>query len=1271
MSAAVRRTVVFLALISAVALGLAPATAATQLTIDRVDGETPRNGVVEGPLRGPVTVKGGADIDEAAGRLVDAGDDRLVADAGDSPFVEEKGLATLLGTGYGGTAPYTFRWSTDDGKILGRDAATAQVDTGGLDPGQYTAQLRITDAKGARASDTVEFVVFPERQRDEIFKQTVADETPGTAADGSSRDFEFTVPDGLESITVNLNWSNPANDYDLEVLDPDGKVKGSSGNGAPDNFESDTIASPAPGTWTIRAVRFATAGELELTAEVIGVLPPENDPRPTVDAGGNDGSSYEFVTGTAQRLNGTVTGGGDSVITGWDVDGDGLVDQDGTDITADLPPGRHFATLYAENEDGLERREMTVILIGSAERLARDTIPLTVIGIADSGINPYHFEFGAESYPDPEVLELTDNFTRHPSEYIQGYPSSAKAIPITRNAGWFPKQDQRLWQGNDFIESGQMYWIPGTKIIGAVDAGGSTGATSGEDTHPILDDNGHGTGSSSVSAGNRYGYCPTCLIVHVEALDETVVAGLDWVDFSTNSFGTIGGIPLGAIGSSEETKAAAERGQTTLFAAGNGVGNAFDVPVSTYGSEQTGPDWNITVGALRREDGDEEGSNQGAITGDGIPVHVSAWGDGNLPSACRANIVSQCAFGGTSAATPYTAGVFGTVLTEIREILGDGRSGQRNNQVVAKGIKIAGSPYLGDGALTRRELRAAVLKTAQPLTQVSDTDEFVYPVAYNGPVGRVVFEGYGAATPNSADRAVAVLLGTMDMPSRPDEDAFFAEDCEARDSIPGYSGPFDRDGDGEEDGCDKSESVDEKFKGEGEPTTDSPRADDYKPARNAVDQPKGNRDPITYFLHRGKPSGVFGDENGNEPDIDTDEAPGDGDLAAGCADDSNAEYASRTDLEGDSEPCYAERATSVVASFRPVGIWASTDRLEHPLPAGSKIKATIYLTSETPTAVVMRARMSATDRVLAQASDGPKPVPGFADPAACQAVGEACWTPFEFEFTTKRPAVAGEQVTFSASQTGTRRWAYGYEGEHRSVFEITPAPMPKNGLEFGVTITDPKSGGTVPTGPFTISGDVAFPDLGPDPKKAGFHPTVEKVQVSVDDPDFNTIYANVKPQKGRYTVPMNGLSKGVHTVYVRAVRDNYPSEVAVLTFNVGAGNKINQVQWQVVPGTNTPPTAGAWRSAVGVANYEFGFDAGAFPQGQVTIHTRVLQNGKQTAREQVTTTLGGVGDAGQGRNLDDGPTGGPTLPATGSGLPALGLLVGAAGAALVGLRRRR
>jgi hypothetical protein len=90
------------------------------------------------------------------------------------------------------------------------------------------------------------------------------------------------------------------------------------------------------------------------------------------------------------------------------------------------------------------------VLVADPSRLAAETTPITVVGIADTGINPYHLEFSAETYPDPAVLELTDNFTRHPSEYIPGYPADSQAIPITLGQGYFPPQDEPIWRGNDF-----------------------------------------------------------------------------------------------------------------------------------------------------------------------------------------------------------------------------------------------------------------------------------------------------------------------------------------------------------------------------------------------------------------------------------------------------------------------------------------------------------------------------------------------------------------------------------------------------------------------------------------------------------------------------------------------------------------------------------------------------------------------------------------------------------------------------------------------------
>ncbi|MEX2290381.1 MAG: S8 family serine peptidase [Mycobacteriales bacterium] len=1057
-------------------------------------------------LAAALTVPAVAHPAKPAGRAAPA---PLVADAGDSAFVQAGEVVTLLGNGYGGAGGYSYAWTADAGTLRIGDQPAAALDTTKVEPGRHTVTLAVRDSSGRKATDTVTVVVAEAAgERTELASQTVADPTPGTFATGSSREFPLVVPAGLSSLRVALKWANPANDYDLVLRDPTGEEAASSGNAPPD-FEEAEVASPVGGTWTVLATRWATTGDPALTMTASVTTVAGGDPRPVVDAGG----PYRFVDGAKQQLAATLTGGTGRVTAGWDLDQDGVTDLSGTTVRPSLPAGRHLVTFRAKDSTGLERQRTTSVFVGTAEQVREQQVPITVIGIADSGINPYHAEFSAGAYPDPEVLELTRNFTRHPSEYLPGYPKDARALPVSTDAGYLPERDEFLFDGNRVISPGQLYWIPGTKIIGAYDAGGSTGATSGADTHPILDDNGHGTGSSSVSAGNRYGYCPTCLLVHVEALDESVVAGFDWVDISSNSFGYIGGLPIGPLVGDDVTKKAAERGQTTLFAAGNGVGNAFDVPIVTYGSDQTGPDWNVTVGALRRD-------NQGAIVGDGIPADVSAWGDGNLPSACRTTIVGQCAFGGTSAATPYTAGVFGSVLTEVRDRLGDGAPGQKGKQVVAQGAAVGGSTFLADGKLTREELRGVVLKTTQALEEPGAQSRFPFPATYTGTQSRYAFEGYGAATPNSATRALAVLLGEQGLPDRSEEDAFFREVCEQRYDV---YGDFDRDGDGKPDACSTGYTTDERFDGTGEPTTApaAPGLTAYDRNRARFVQPAPT-EGFTYQLHRTSELG------GAKPG-----AGADGPCAA-----SDSEYMTRTDATGDREPCYGSRITSVAAAYRPIGIWAAADMLDAPLPAGSKVTATVYLATEQAAAEVTGV-LVATDREIGRGSGGLQPTRPTADAAVCEALGEQCWTKFEMTFTTDRPAVAGEQLTFQAEHLGVRTWAYGYEGAHASQLTVTPAKLPRTGLEFGATI-DQLTGGTRGR-PVVAGGAVAFPDLGADPQAAGFHPSVEHVQVSVGDPTFaRPVHAMLDAATGSWSVQLPDVGVGSR-VYVRAVRDGLPS----------------------------------------------------------------------------------------------------------------------------------
>ena len=93
-------------------------------------------------------------------------------------------------------------------------------------------------------------------------------------------------------------------------------------------------------------------------------------------------------------------------------------------------------------------------------------------------------------------------------------------------------------------------------------------------------------------------------------------------------------------------------------------------------------------------------------------------------------------------------------------------------------------------------LSEAILKTACPLNQDNAVSIPVFPfpltAPYQGDIN-VLFEGYGAATQNGAQRAVDVLLGKMPLPVREAEDRFFEIDRQIRDSL---WGGYDRDANG-------------------------------------------------------------------------------------------------------------------------------------------------------------------------------------------------------------------------------------------------------------------------------------------------------------------------------------------------------------------------------------------------------------------------------------------------------------------------------------------
>ena len=82
-----------------------------------------------------------------------------------------------------------------------------------------------------------------------------------------------------------------------------------------------------------------------------------------------------------------------------------------------------------------------------------------VVAFVDTGINPYHQVFRDDS---PRAYQ-------HPSTYIPGYPADAIALDVTLSLTDWAKavraDCESVWKT---IVPNQLYWFPGTKIVGAI-----------------------------------------------------------------------------------------------------------------------------------------------------------------------------------------------------------------------------------------------------------------------------------------------------------------------------------------------------------------------------------------------------------------------------------------------------------------------------------------------------------------------------------------------------------------------------------------------------------------------------------------------------------------------------------------------------------------------------------------------------------------------------------------------------------------------------------
>lgn len=421
--------------------------------------------------------------------------------------------------------------------------------------------------------------------------------------------------------------------------------------------------------------------------------------------------------------------------------------------------------------------------------------PTAVIAVIDTGINPYHIVFRDDS----------SRAQQHPSTYIDGFPKDAKALRLSLDEKDFwtaVHKDCDVWNS---VKSRELYWFPGTKIIGGITFDNPTPLPCQGENFPggrILDDGAHGTMTASRAVGDGYGACPECRVVAVQGFVNEAVdwsaKNASWIDAQSNSWGPF--LPIwepatggaGFMNDSDfvRTVEGAARKHLSFWASGNGTLTRFGVL-----GHPTLLDPRMTPSVVM-----VGGHDSGYINlWPDFPPHVvsdscNSWAAYNDHIKDSADNVG----GGTSGATPFAAGGAGRILIEARRILGDSSTG------VEKGILARGpsgrveSGPLKDGKFTLEEWKEITFKTAssRPKRQREDgsvCDAVAGLVLYSStpvmweqvPEGypEYLHIGYGAVDRPAVELAFGVLAGREGMPDRTATDRYFEADRTVREEL--------------------------------------------------------------------------------------------------------------------------------------------------------------------------------------------------------------------------------------------------------------------------------------------------------------------------------------------------------------------------------------------------------------------------------------------------------------------------------------------------------
>jgi hypothetical protein len=418
------------------------------------------------------------------------------------------------------------------------------------------------------------------------------------------------------------------------------------------------------------------------------------------------------------------------------------------------------------------------------EPVQDDFIPRVVIGILDTGVMPYHQEF--------RQVRFGENGSAHPSTYLPGYPADAPAVPLTldllddsgeavTDAEAYLEKDAGLWS-NTTPET--MYWLPGTKVVGLIDFGAG------------LPGSGHGSMTASRAVGNTVSIAgnETLLVMvswpgslSLEVGDDNAaratrwMADQPWIDIQSHSWGmpfTCAGVATQHVwGWAEAFKYARDK-QLVHVAAANGHGNTGTLGYPSQCQDNSGIAGVVTVGAT---------DNEGITTWANWFPAVAADGCSNpaIDEATTDKLSNNG--GGTSSATPFSAGGAAKIVLEARRILRDPNVGIRDGVVATahEGAAIPETGPLSDGTFTLDELKSVLFHTAisPPTADADDGEECLQhvPTGQETPgMALFPFIGYGEVNRDSVALAIEVLQGLQGEPARPQEDQAYEQDQELR-----------------------------------------------------------------------------------------------------------------------------------------------------------------------------------------------------------------------------------------------------------------------------------------------------------------------------------------------------------------------------------------------------------------------------------------------------------------------------------------------------------